>query len=81
MLQYSYNLREELMKKKLIKIGNSYGITLEKPVLQLLKITAKTQLKVITDGHRLIIEPVHKFKDALTKTTKKYSKTFKKLAK
>jgi len=69
------------MKKKLIKIGNSFGITLEKPILQLLKITSKTELGVTTDGQRLIIEPLHKFKEAVKKTSSKYSETFKKLAK
>ncbi len=69
------------MKEKLIKIGNSFGITLEKPILQLLKITPKTELDMITDGQRLIIEPVHKFKEALQKTSQKFSETFKKLAK
>ena len=69
------------MKKKLIKIGNSLGITLEKPILQLLKITPKTELEVTTDGQRLIIEPSHKFREAVEKTSKKFSKTFKKLAK
>ncbi|HLD74736.1 MAG TPA: AbrB/MazE/SpoVT family DNA-binding domain-containing protein [Bdellovibrionota bacterium] len=69
------------MKKKLIKIGNSFGITLEKPILQLLKITPKTELDVVTDGHRLIIEPSHKFKEAVRRTSEKYSLTFKKLAK
>ena len=69
------------MKKKLIKIGNSFGITLEKPVLRLLNITEKTELEIITDGQRLIIEPAHKFKEAVKKTSQKYSETFKKLAK
>ena len=69
------------MKKKLIKIGNSFGITLEKPVLRLLNITEKTELEIITDGQRLIIEPSHKFKEAVKKTSQKYSETFKKLAK
>lgn len=69
------------MKKKLIKIGNSYGITLEKPVLRLLKISPDTELEIITDGQRLIIEPARKFKEALRRTSRKYSKTFRKLAK
>lgn len=69
------------MKKKLIRIGNSYGITLEKPVLQLLKITTATELEIITDGQRLIIEPAGRFKEAIKKTSQKYSKTFRKLAK
>ena len=69
------------MKKKLIKIGNSYGLTIEKPILELLKITPKTELEVMTDGQRLIIEPAHKFKEAVKNISQKFSKTFEKLDK
>ncbi|MBI3019075.1 MAG: AbrB/MazE/SpoVT family DNA-binding domain-containing protein [Deltaproteobacteria bacterium] len=66
------------MKKKLIKIGNSYGLTLEKPVLELLKITPKTELEVMTDGQRLIIEPAHKFKEAVKKISQNQMNCMKK---
>jgi antitoxin component of MazEF toxin-antitoxin module len=52
------------MLKHLTKHGNSPALVIEKPVLDLLKITAKTQLEVATDGTRLIIEPVKKDKRA-----------------
>lgn len=46
------------MQKRLQQIGNSLGITIDKPVLELLKIDRETVLEVRTDGVRLILEPV-----------------------
>jgi antitoxin MazE len=46
------------MRKNLSAIGNSLGIVIEKPILELLNITRDTVLEVTTDGSRLIIEPV-----------------------
>lgn len=47
------------MRKNLSAIGNSLGLVIEKPILELLGITRDTELEVTTDGTRLIIEPVH----------------------
>jgi antitoxin MazE len=47
-----------IMKKHLSAIGNSLGLVIEKPILELLDITKDTELEVTTDGERLIIEPV-----------------------
>lgn len=46
------------MRKSLSAIGNSLGLVIEKPILELLNITRDTELEVTTDGTRLIIEPV-----------------------
>ncbi len=46
------------MRKNLSVIGNSLGLVIEKPILELLNITRETELEVTTDGSRLIIEPV-----------------------
>lgn len=46
------------MRKNLSTIGNSLGLVIEKPILELLNITRDTELEVTTDGTRLIIEPV-----------------------
>ncbi len=46
------------MRKNLSVIGNSLGLVIEKPILELLNITRDTELEVTTDGSRLIIEPV-----------------------
>lgn len=46
------------MRKKLSAIGNSLGIVIEKPILELLDIDRDTELEMTTDGRKLIIEPV-----------------------
>jgi len=46
------------MRKNLSAIGNSLGLVIEKPILELLNITRDTELEVTTDGRRLIVEPV-----------------------
>ena len=45
------------MKKTLRSIGNSLGLIIDKPILELLGIDKETPLKLSTDGTRLIIEP------------------------
>jgi antitoxin component of MazEF toxin-antitoxin module len=46
------------MRKHLSAIGNSLGLVIEKPILELLNITKDTDLEVVTDGERIIVEPV-----------------------
>lgn len=46
------------MQKKLSAIGNSLGLIIEKPILELLHIDKDTTLEVSTDGEALIIRPV-----------------------
>jgi antitoxin MazE len=50
------------MIKRLKKHGNSLALVIEKPVLELLNINEQTELEVVTDGTRLIIEPAKKDK-------------------
>lgn len=73
------------MRKKLSAVGNSYGLVIEKPILELLKIDRETDLEMTTDGMRLIIEPIRSAKKTLRtsaeKIMKKHNATFKKLAK
>ena len=73
------------MRKKLSAIGNSLGIVIEKPILELLKIDRETELEISTDGSRLIVEPVRSKRDkvlaATRKVTKAHADTLRKLAK
>ncbi|MDH4467309.1 MAG: AbrB/MazE/SpoVT family DNA-binding domain-containing protein [Bacteriovoracaceae bacterium] len=73
------------MRKKLSTIGNSLGLVIEKPILELLKIDRDTELELSTDGDRLIIEPIRSSKKGLRasadKIMKKHNATFKKLTK
>jgi antitoxin MazE len=75
------------MKKNLTVIGNSLGIIIEKPILDLLGINKETQLEMVTDGKRLILEPVgeekraDKIKAATRRVMKNHDKTLRELAK
>jgi antitoxin component of MazEF toxin-antitoxin module len=73
------------MRKKLSAIGNSLGVVIEKPILELLDIDRETELEMTTDGQRLIIEPVRVRKRRLLASAKKvmsaHDETFRKLAK
>lgn len=44
--------------KRLSACGNSLAVTIDRPLLRLLGIGVETQLRVTTDGRRLIIEPL-----------------------
>ncbi len=77
------------MRKKLSAIGNSLGIVIEKPILELLKIDRDTELEMTTDGKRLVLEPVgeaagaaHKKRvaEAVEHVMKAHEKTLRKLA-
>lgn len=46
------------MIKHLCAIGNSLGLVIERPILELLDIDRDTPLEVKTDGEALIIRPV-----------------------
>ena len=75
------------MRKNLTVIGNSLGIIIEKPILDLLGIGRETQFEMITDGQRLILEPVKiaekvdKIKEATRRVMKNHDKTLRELAK
>jgi len=77
------------MVKKLIKHGNSLALVIDKPVLDLLKITEETPLEIETvDGKSLQIKPLKAVrsarpavKEALGRANKKFGKTLKNLAK
>ena len=74
------------MRKKLSSIGNSLGLVIEKPILELLKIDRDTELEMTTDGRKLIIEPVDpkrkaRVAAAIERATTKHEKTLRRLAK
>ena len=73
------------MRKKLSAVGTSFGLVIEKPILELLTIDRDTELELSTDGDRLIIEPIRPGRKSLRssaeKVMKKHDQTFRKLAK
>ncbi|HLC15368.1 MAG TPA: AbrB/MazE/SpoVT family DNA-binding domain-containing protein [Thermodesulfovibrionia bacterium] len=46
------------MIKKLTAHGNSAALIIDKPILELLRISMNTPLELSTDGKKLIISPV-----------------------
>lgn len=76
------------MVKHLQAIGNSYGVIIDKPILELLRLTPDTSLEVSTDGERLIITPIRtedvrkrRLARAQRRTLASHERTFRKLAK
>jgi antitoxin MazE len=77
---------EVCMIKKLTAIGNSLGLIIERPILELLKIDKDTPLEVRTDGEGLIIRPAAHPKKArvragASRMMKAHEGTLRKLAK
>lgn len=73
------------MRKNLTSIGNSLGLVIEKPILELLNITKDTPLEMTTDGHRLILEPLRESRQeqvqaAAERVLREHDETFRKLA-
>jgi len=46
------------MIKKLTPIGNSLGLIIDRPILNLLDIERDTELEITTDGKTLMIQPI-----------------------
>ena len=74
------------MIKNLTKHGNSYAMVIDKPILDLLKVTPDTSFEIISDGRSLVLTPVRspkeekKFQDALDMVHKRFGNAMKKLA-
>jgi antitoxin MazE len=74
------------MFKTLTAIGNSLGLIIEKPILDLLKIDRNTPLEVTTDGKGLYIRPVESegdqaaFVESARRMMQVHEETFRKLA-
>ena len=73
------------MIKKLIPVGNSLGIVIDKPILDLLKITPDTSLEISTDGANLVIRPLRtghagRVQNATRAVMKNHDRTLRKLA-
>jgi antitoxin MazE len=74
------------MQKKLSMVGNSLGLIIDKPVLELLRIDKDTPLDVSTDGDALIIRPLRdaraeRLRDAILRVSERHAAAFEKLAK
>ncbi len=74
------------MQKMLIKHGNSLALVIDKPILDLLQISADTPLEVSTNGDLLLITPCRdrkrtkKLQDGLAKINSNFADALQKLA-
>jgi antitoxin component of MazEF toxin-antitoxin module len=73
------------MVKKLIQHGNSVALVIDKPIMEILKITNETSFELSTDGRNLILSPQvennqeNKIIHSLEKINKKYGVVLKRL--
>jgi antitoxin component of MazEF toxin-antitoxin module len=51
-------IRSKQMTKTLIKHGNSLALVIDKPILEMLQISADTPLELSTNGDLIVITPV-----------------------
>ena len=74
------------MTKKLTKHGNSYALVIDKPILELLRVTPETPFEILSDGRCLVLTPVRdpaeerKFRQALEKVHTRFGRAMGKLA-
>ncbi len=61
------------MKKKLSRYGNSLGLIIDKPILELLNIKEDTVLRLQINGRQLIITPETTEQDPVIKAKYKIS--------
>jgi antitoxin component of MazEF toxin-antitoxin module len=75
-----------MMIKTLTKHGNSYALVIEKPILELLRVSPETSFEIVTDGQCLVLTPVRdseddkKFQAALDMVHKRFGRAMKRLA-
>jgi antitoxin component of MazEF toxin-antitoxin module len=73
------------MIKKLTAVGNSLGLIIERPILELLNIDKDTPLEVRTDGEALIVRPAKdkkaRVRASAARMVKAHDATLRKLAK
>ena len=74
------------MIKTLTKHGNSYALVIEKPILELLRVSPETTFEIVTDGQCLVLTPVRdsadetEFQNALDMVHKRFGRAMKRLA-
>lgn len=79
-------LESDLMNKTLIKHGNSLALVIDKPILEMLQITAETVLELSTNGDAILIRPIRdkrrqrKLEAALESINQKFGDDLERLA-
>ena len=74
------------MTKTLIKHGNSLALVIDKPILEVLQISADTPLELTTDGDAILVSPVRdktrqkKLRASLEKINSKFGDDLRRLS-
>jgi antitoxin component of MazEF toxin-antitoxin module len=74
------------MTKTLIKHGNSLALVIDKPILEMLQISADTPLELTSNGDALLVAPIRdkarqkKLRNSLDKINRKFGDDLKRLA-
>ncbi|MFN7292717.1 MAG: hypothetical protein ACK5YR_05305 [Pirellula sp.] len=74
------------MQKTLTKHGNSYALVIDKPIMDLLRISPETPFEITSDGQCLVLTPIRetreekKFQKALEMVHRRFGRAMKKLA-
>lgn len=74
------------MRKTLIRHGNSLALVIDKPILEMLRISADTPLELSTNGDSILISPIRdpqrqrKLRATLKKINRKYGDDLRRLA-
>lgn len=74
------------MRKTLIKHGNSLALVIDKPILDMLQISADTPLEISTNGDQLLVTPCRdksrqqKIQRSLKRINEQFKEDLKRLA-
>jgi antitoxin component of MazEF toxin-antitoxin module len=74
------------MRKTLIKHGNSLALVIDKPILEMLRISQETPLEITSNGDALLVSPIRDRKEnkrlraSLEKINRTFSEDLKRLA-
>jgi len=75
-----------MMTKTLIKHGNSLALVIDKPILEMLRISADTPLELTSNGDSLLVSPVRdetrqeRLRASLDKINRRFGDDLKRLA-
>ena len=81
-----YLQRRSEVEKSLIKHGNSLALVIDKPILEMLQITADTKLEISTNGDAILLTPIRdgkrqeRIRKSLQKINEKFGDDLKRLA-
>jgi antitoxin component of MazEF toxin-antitoxin module len=74
-----------MIKKKLTKVGNSYALILDKPLMELAGLTANEPVVVYSSGHGLVVAPassaLRSFESAKERVLARHGEVLRRLSK